>query len=197
MSLQQYELTIATGIVGVFPVFGDTLQVFEASGVFSYGPSPSMLVEGRIGDTHSGAFSGFYVRNDDVAPITVKVRYGVGLTFQPMSDNSTVSFNGAQPVTLQSHPPGFDTLSAPGDEVVATANAGLISAASASKKETVIMAASTNAGPVRIGPAGVGAASGLPLKAGGLMVISGQQAIYARNDTGSNATLHILETGTT
>lgn len=190
MSLQEHTAILAIGETRLIPIIADELQFFSVTGSFRFGLRPGEMVTGREGDTLEGITGGVYVTNTDAGATTLSIRYGTGIRFG-QSDNVTIS--GIANVAISDwHDP--DAVATPVDVVVAFGDQEMVSAARATKRETLIVNNSALAS-VRIGPVTVDATRGPTLLPGGSVRVPGEAALYAHNTHASAAaTLEILET---
>ena len=123
------------------------------------------------------------INQSDTTALQVKLAFGKG----DVSD-SRLALTGTV-VTEETAAPVFNT-SAP----VSAANGAITFLAGPNGNRSEIMIANDGAGKVYIaGNAGAGAGEGIPLNAGGVMVLTTQAALWVRNDSGAAVAVAVAE----
>mgnify|MGYP000152491781 CR=1 FL=1 len=128
-------------------------------------------------------FTRVEVKNESAETLTVKLGFGKGDI-----QDSRLTLGG----TVQTQEKSPDTFTTGAQVSAADGAATALVAANADRAEVVI--ANDGAGKVYIaGDVGAGAAEGIPVDAGGVLVLTTSAALWARNDSGGAVAVSVAE----
>jgi hypothetical protein len=187
--IQQHVLTIANGAIE--PIRGleeDWIAAYDVPGTglfYSINDESSFvwLKPGTIYQRGNAApIFAVYVRNLTGASVEAKFLTGKGAYV----DSSGAVFD----TRTQAKPSTFDSAA---DVSILTVASGQLAAATSSRVALVVSNLAANAGPIRIGDSGVGAANGFELAAGQSVSIPTTAAVHAYNPNGTTVTVAVVE----
>ena len=184
-SYKTFEYAVPAGASIQIARHADFVTCLDASAPFriTFDGQPATEFESGLTYNPKGHVQLVEIINDSASTNTIKMGFGKG----GIQDSRLTIGNAI--VTEEKSPETFTT----GAQITAADGAATaLVAANANRAEVVI--ANDGAGKVYIaGDSGAGAAEGIPVDAGGVLVLTTSAALWARNDSGAAVAVSVAE----
>lgn len=184
-SYKTFQYTVPAGGSIQIARHADFVTCLDASAPFriTFDGQPATQFESGLTYNPEGHVQLVEIINDSASPNTIKMGFGKG----GIQDSRLTIGNAI--VTEEKSPETFST-----GAQVSAADGAATALAGANTNRAEIVIANDGAGKIYVaGDAGAGAAEGVPIDAGGVLVLTTTAALWARNDSGAAVPVSVAE----
>lgn len=184
-SYKTFEYTIPVGESVQIARYADFITCLDATAKFkiSFDQQPETEFESGLTYNPDHAIKRVEIINTSGSDNTVKMGFGIG----GIQDSRLTIGNAI--VTEEKAPATFST----GAQITA-ADAATTALVAANGNRTEAIVANDGAGKIYVaGSSGAGAGEGIPIDAGGVLVLTTSAALWARNDSGAAVAVSVAE----
>lgn len=184
-SYKTFAYTVPAGGSVQIARHADFVTCLDASAPFkiTFDQQPATEFEAGLTYNPETAVQLVELINEGASPNTIRMGFGKG----GIQDSRLTI--GNEVVTASRSPETFTT----GGQISA-ANGATTALAAANSNRAEIVIANDGAGKIYVaGDAGAGAGEGVPIDAGGVLVLTTSAAVYARNDSGAAVPVSVAE----